>query len=243
MPAFIDLTGHHYHHIIVLGPDLLQRRNASGKMLWRCLCDCGRVFSTAGKNLRAGNTQRCASCKEARRHTCHFVHGHTRKGKKDPLYVVYMGMIARCENPSHRGYADYGGRGITVCPRWRESFPAFLKDMGERPSPLHSIERHDNDGPYCPDNAYWADRLTQNRNSRHNVLLTWQGETHCLSEWAEVLHMNYGALKYRHQRGWSTERIFTTPRGRWPSQQKAIVFPPTITTTKEGRELRDAASS
>ena len=75
-------------------------------------------------------------------------------------------MKQRCTNPKNKGYKNYGGRGIYVCDRWMKSFPAFLMDMGKRPSPNLSIERKDNDGPYAKWNCKWATYEEQSLNKR-----------------------------------------------------------------------------
>lgn len=91
-----------------------------------------------------------------------------RGGKtKHPLYDVYMEMLARCHRPVHKRFADYGGRGITVCERWRADFWAFVADMGERPDGL-SIDRIDNDKGYFPANCRWANQSTQSKNRRRH---------------------------------------------------------------------------
>lgn len=91
-----------------------------------------------------------------------------RGGKtKHPLYDSYMEMIGRCERPTHKRYADYGGRGVAVCQRWREDFWSFVADMGERPSGL-TLDRKDNDKGYSPDNCRWASRSTQSKNRRRH---------------------------------------------------------------------------
>lgn len=86
---------------------------------------------------------------------------------KHPLYDVWTVIIQRCTNPKNPGYPNYGGRGITICIRWRNSFSAFLEDIGERPEPGYSLDRIDNDRGYEPGNTRWANRTTQARNSRH----------------------------------------------------------------------------
>ena len=106
-------------------------------------------------------------------------------------------MRARCLRPSYHKYPSYGGRGITICPEWLDDFAAFLRDVGPRPSPDHSIERLDNNGPYSPDNCVWANRYVQAANKRSNVNRSMRGETHHLREWARRLGCGYGQLYYR----------------------------------------------
>lgn len=127
-------------------------------------------------------------------------------------------MIRRCENPKTFGFARYGGRGIRVCERWRNSFTAFLADMGERPSASHSLDRINTNGNYEPENCRWATRLQQNRNSRNNTLIEWNGETLCIAEWAERTGISKFVLSMRLLRGWSIERTLTFPVSR--SRQK-----------------------
>jgi len=122
-----------------------------------------------------------------------------------PEYNSWRGMIERCENKNHEQYADYGGRGVTVCKKWRESFPTFLKDMGKRP-PESSIERRENDKPYSPKNCFWATRKQQARNKRNNYLITAFGRTQTLAAWAEETGIKAHTLRTRIKRdGWPVE--------------------------------------
>lgn len=109
-------------------------------------------------------------------------------------------MIQRCHNPSNKAYADYGGRGITVCDRWRNSCQSFLDDMGPRPSAAHSVDRIDNDGNYEPKNCRWATATEQNRNNRGNRNISWGGKTQTVQEWATELGLKYTTLKRRLDR-------------------------------------------
>lgn len=94
---------------------------------------------------------------------------------KTPEFRVWWGIIKRCEMPACENYKNYGGRGIRMCDRWRDSFAAFYSDMGPRPSRLHTIDRLDNDGPYCKENCKWGTRAEQSRNRRVNVFVVYRG--------------------------------------------------------------------
>lgn len=122
-------------------------------------------------------------------------------------------MRQRCENPNDQAFANYGGRGITVCERWK-AFENFAADMGERPAKAE-LDRRNNDLGYSPDNCRWLTKSENQRNKRSNRLLTHNGKTACLSEWAEITGMSRSAISSRVLRGWPVEQIFNQkPRAR-----------------------------
>tara|TARA_R110002051_G_scaffold242078_1_gene302440 strand:+ start:921 stop:1466 length:546 start_codon:yes stop_codon:yes gene_type:complete len=131
-------------------------------------------------------------------------------------YMSYRDMLNRCYNPNNKSYLNYGGRGITVCPEWKDSFWAFLEDMGERPDG-YSIERIDVNGDYTPENCKWISRSDQQKNKRNTVYVSYKGKEHRLAELAEELGVNYNALH---------KRIFKLklPEDRWAEPLNA---PPT----------------
>lgn len=135
--------------------------------------------------------------------------GWTRHGLSySPEYRVWITMRRRCCDPTQTKYEDYGGRGIKVCQEWMESFVAFYRDMGPRPSPKHEIDRIDNNGNYEPSNCRWVTRTQNLRNTRVNVVIEYQGEKGTIGYWAERLGISYSALANRIRLGWTVEQAF-----------------------------------
>ncbi len=140
-------------------------------------------------------------------------HGEMRRGRRTKESAIWVAMIQRCESPNCESYANYGGRGIKVCDRWKgsEGLQNFIADMGRKPDGA-SLDRIDNDGDYSPDNCRWATRKEQQRNRRANVRVTLNGETRCLTEWAEILGINIRTVRKRvNHLKWSPEKALTEP--------------------------------
>lgn len=130
--------------------------------------------------------------------------------KAHPEKRIWMGMIRRCSSPKSNDYKYYGERGISVCDRWGD-FRNFLQDMGRRPSPIHSIERIDNNEGYNPENCVWATPSQQNRNTRRNRYLEFGGKRQCLTDWAKDLGISSSLLSTRlNALKWPLERALTT---------------------------------
>lgn len=161
-----------------------------------CTCSCGVVKEVNRHNLRNGSSRSCG---------CRQYDTTTKHGMWDSkTYRIWQGLKRRCYDPKCKNYADYGGRGITYDPAWGQ-FENFFEDMGAAPEGL-SIERKDNDGPYCKSNCVWATKLTQARNRRNTVRLAYKGEVKTLTEWAESTGISEITLRKRINAGWSDER-------------------------------------
>jgi len=120
-------------------------------------------------------------------------------------------MKSRCFNPNHKRYADWGGRGITVCDRWKNSFENFFADMGLKPTSRHSIDRINNDGDYCPENCKWSTRKNQQNNRRGNHLIIIKELTFTIAEWTEKKGYKTTVIIDRLQLGWSEYDAVMTP--------------------------------
>jgi len=135
-----------------------------------------------------------------------------------PEYRAWINMKSRCYTSSSTHYEQYGGRGISVCERWINSYAAFLNDMGPRPTPNHSLDRICPNGNYEPDNCRWATRTEQQRNIRTNRMVSIFGVSTTLAEAAERAGKKQNTVLYRLKRGWSPEQALSLPsqRGRKP---------------------------
>lgn len=182
-----------------------EQRSKSGHIVARFKCDCGIESSTQLSSLRSGKTKSCG-CYRRQAKMTHGMVGTAEHG-------VWLQMNERCNNPKHKNFHNYGGRGIDVCDRWRgpTGFQAFLDDMGHRPSKRHSIDRIDNDGGYGPKNCEWKTQREQCRNKRNNHMITINGETKALVAWADHYGINGALVCSRIHRGWSEYDALTFP--------------------------------
>jgi len=186
----------------------LDRR--AGRIVAVCKCECGAEKIASVHDIRTGKTKSCGCLRRevtARRSTRH---GQARVSGRTPAYRIWKAMKRRCFSMSDGSYANYGGRGITVCERWL-SFESFALDMGE-PPPGATIDRIDNDGIYEPGNCRWASRKQQNRNTRKNSVVECDGYRACISEWAEITGVKPGTIWARLRAGWPVEKsLFHRP--------------------------------
>ena len=210
MGNFIDLTGQKFGRITVL--KLNGSRSTSNKPFWDCVCDCGTHFKTISDSLRGGLSKSCGCLRKERGLSIRTTHGLTTTRKYARECSAWYDMIQRCNNPDLSNYAYYGGRGISVCNRWLESFENFFKDMGPKPKGGRwGLDRIDNNKGYYKANCRWASDTQQARNTRGNVLVTLNGETKCVAEWCEIKVLRRGTFENRRKLGWSIEKALTTP--------------------------------
>lgn len=193
----LDLAGSIIGYIHILG------RSSKRRNYWVCQCNCGTIFEVITGDLRRKDGKHRQSC---------GCQKNTRNGDshKDSEYGIWTGMIHRCNSQDRKDYKYYGGRGIYVDSSWMD-YHTFKSDMGPRPSPSHTLDRKDNDGPYCRGNCRWATKLEQGSNQKSNVNLTFKGNTRCVAEWARVLGITKNTIYSRIRYGWKTADILTKP--------------------------------
>lgn len=172
-------------------------------------CDCGNRVVAFVSNVKSGATSSCGCVRIAvlEHQTYRITHGMSNSSE----YKIWYGIKDRCLNVENKNYRDYGGRGVTVCERWRNSFEAFFADMGPRPTRSHSIDRFpDNNGNYEPGNCRWATQTEQQRNRRSNKRLEIDGHKKCIVEWAEESGVPADRIRQRLKSGWSPDRAVKT---------------------------------
>jgi len=218
MCRLIDLTGQRFGRYIVL------ERNgvgANGMAAWLCKCDCGTEKTVVGNNLRQGKIVSCG-CYQREIATRNGLATKKHGEAKTRTYKTWIGIKSRCHNPSDRAYDQYGGRGISVCERWLNSYELFTKDMGKRPHGM-SIERIDVNGNYEPNNCIWATCQQQARNKRCTIKVIYEGKEMPLIQAAEQSGIPYRVLLERKQRlRWSSDRLFAPYTGRKRSTANAL---------------------
>lgn len=174
---------------------------------YKCLCDCGKTSNVEGRHLRAKTILSCGCLASEKLGNRSRTHGLT----ESPEYLTWCGIKRRCLNKNDARYPDYGGRGISICNSWANSFEAFLKDMGGKPTLAHSIERIDYNKGYDKFNCKWITMASQAKNRRSNVVITLNGKSMILTDWARQTGISTATISARIRYGWSIEDTLTKP--------------------------------
>lgn len=197
-------------------------RGSRGRRRYECRCSCGNVAVVSQSNLVSGMSTSCGCRRIEATRSRQTKHGESHRTAE---YGVWKGIVRRCTSPTDHAFRHYGGRGITVCERWRCDYLAFLADVGRRPTEKAELDRIDNNRGYEPGNVRWTDRRTQTRNTRANRRLTINGETLCVAAWSERSGVHRSAIFWRLDHGWTPE---------------AAVFAPSMSTDEVCAWMREA---
>ena len=197
----IDIAGQRFGRLVVISK-APSSQGRSPVTQWNCICDCGEAKVVGTMNLVRGRTKSCGCMQKEIVSANSTTHGLRNSG----AYNSWHAMWGRCKRMSNASFPNYGGRGITICDRWK-SFANFYADMGDRPNGM-TLDRFPNaDGNYEPGNCRWATKEEQDTNKRTNVRVTWQGKTQTYSQWAKELGQDASVLRQRYLKFGTFERI------------------------------------
>lgn len=196
-----DLCGMRFGKLMVISR--VSRMGEKAK--YKCKCDCGNTAVLYACNLVSGSTTSCGCFRSEKTRQLKLSHG--QHGSR--LYKCWQNMITRCENPNSNGYKNYGGRGISVCPEWKDFDVFYAWAMSSGYSDGLTIERIDVNGGYAPENCTWADSFTQSRNRTDNRVIAYNGKTMIVTDWANETGINEATIRHRLNKGWSVEDALT----------------------------------
>lgn len=206
-----DITGMVFGRLTVIKE---AGRSRQGRKLWLCFCECGNSTVVRYDHLKSGSTISCGCYLRERITTSNYRHGDAKRGHRGREYEAWRSMLSRCYNKKRIDYGNYGGRGITVDRRWKDSYESFKEDMGSCPDGM-SLDRIDNNGPYAPENCRWATRIEQMNNTRKSKHIELSGETHTLAIWSKITGFSSEKIWQRLRRGWEAEEALgKVPRDR-----------------------------
>lgn len=208
-----DLLGKVFGRLTVISFHEVRHIRGRKKSYWLCKCICGNTVSVVrGSLLHKVEPTRSCGCLHREvtslaksKHRESSITGNTKE------YRTWAKMIARCTNQNDPKYHRYGGRGITVCERWRHSYDNFLSDLGRAPSKKHSIDRINVNGNYEPGNCRWATAKQQANNTTKNRYISYLGITKSASDWALEVGMKQATIIARLNRGWSVYDTLNKP--------------------------------
>lgn len=167
-------------------------------------CHCGKEYRTSVRAVEAGRIKSCGCTTKSRKHGM----------SKSSVWNAWHGLRDRCLNPESKAYKYYGGKGVIICDRWlgEDGFQHFYDDMGEKPTPKHSIDRINSNGNYEPGNCRWATwEEQQNNKTGYNRIIEYKGVKQTSAQWARMLGTSRETIGYRIKAGWTAEQIIETP--------------------------------
>lgn len=210
---FKDLSGRVCGHLTVLEWAYSKTYSDNSRVhFWMCRCECGETTVVSRTNLLTKSGKGIKSCGCKLREWQHSTARRIHNKEPRPVYGTWAAMINRCQNESGPDWKDYGGRGISVCQEWRQSFIAFRDwSLANGWVPGLEIDRIDVNGNYDPGNCRWTNDTVQARNKRSNLLITIGEETRCLAEWAEIVGIQSRSIQNRISRGWNPVAAVQTP--------------------------------
>lgn len=211
---FKDRTGERFGRLVVVErAESYINPNGLPRTAWKCKCDCGNEVVVLAQSLSNGSTKSCGCLRNERIHEICRTHGElVNKKKRTHLYSVWENMKRRCFNSKNKFYYCYGGRGITVCDEWKNSFEAFRSwSYANGYDEALSLDRIDVNGNYEPSNCRWITMKEQSNNKRTSHFLTLHGDTKTLAQWSEATGLSYPTILYRLKRGWSVEDTLMKP--------------------------------
>lgn len=209
-----DITGQKFGRLTAIKLDRIEHKISGGTShYWLFKCDCGNYIKRLKSSVTTGHTQSCGCYHKERAKEANITHGL----RKTKLYKKWLDIKKRCYNSKSQYYYCYGGRGIKVCDEWLKDFSNFynwaVANGYDESSKVYqcTIDRIDVNGNYEPSNCRWVNQKVQNRNSRHCHYITYNNETHCLTEWAEITNISADKIRNRLKRNWSIEKALNTP--------------------------------
>lgn len=201
---FKNLTSEKFGRLLVLGRAKNKTYKCGASVVqYICECDCGNKVIVSANGLRSGHTKSCGCLRREMGKESLFKHGHGN----ERIYRIWVHMRERCEKPNVREYKHYGERGIVVCDEWKNNFESFYEwAITHGYEECLTIDRIDTNGNYEPSNCRWVTMKVQTNNRRNNHLITYNGQSKTVTQWAEEKGINPSTVFTRLSRGWSIER-------------------------------------
>lgn len=222
MGKFIDRTGQRFGRWLVLERSPKKSADWPKRRIvwWKCQCECGNISEVLSGNLVNGGSISCGCY--VKENPPSLRHGHARNGRVTKEWTAWSNMKRRCYDPANDDFHTYGGRGITVCDQWLNSFENFLADMGIRPSGL-TLNRKNNDGNYEPENCEWATDEVQANNKTSSVFFEIDGKRQTMEQWCREVGKKSDLVWHRLKAGWNFREALFKPARRHKYHERSYV--------------------